>query len=508
MLGIEDRVHFGQGVNGYREPDDGGVLLTLADGATRRTDALVGADGVNSAIRRLRLPHAAPADTGSACIYGKTPLDAALDSRLTSATSVIFGPDYAIVVDPMRFRFPTQAGALTPVADYLYWAVIGGRDALGPDSRDGAALLQRLGAMLEAGADGLRAMFNRADAASVSMLPVRSAPDLAPWPASRVTLLGDAIHAMSPAGGVGANTALDDAARLAGHLARAVQDGDLPAALAAYETDMRARANAAVAASSQGAQAGRRPVLKRRRPRPVERARRKGYPAPEPHPPAGLAPLPRKPPRPHGKPASIDETPARTDQPRRIRPAAGAILGRRGENSLRGATAVRTLRRRAAPPAGHHPLAHGRGRPRHRRPAHRWRLAARAGIGTPRLTRDIAAWNAGRSNGFLLIADDAVGGFFAINGGGLGADAGALYYWAPDTLEWEPLELSYTDFLRWALGGGLEEFYEGLRWPGWQADTQALAGTRASASIRSCGRAKARRRPARARRWIWRSCMP
>ena len=55
MLGIEDRVHFGQGVNGYREPDDGGVLLTLAD-ATRWTDALVGADGVNSAIRRLRLP--------------------------------------------------------------------------------------------------------------------------------------------------------------------------------------------------------------------------------------------------------------------------------------------------------------------------------------------------------------------------------------------------------------------------------------------------------------------
>ena len=97
---------------------------------------------------------------------------------------------------------------------------------------------------------------------------------------------------------------------------------------------------------------------------------------------------------------------------------------------------------------------------------------------------------------------------FAINGGGLGADAGALYYRAPDTLEWEPLELSYTDFLRWALGGGLEEFYEGLRWPGWQTDAQALAGTRASASIRSCGRAKARRRPVRARRWTWRSCMP
>ena len=81
----------------------------------------------------------------------------------------------------MRFRFPAQAGALTPVADYLYWAVIGGRDALGPDSRDGAALLRRMGAMLEPGADGLSAMFSQADAASVSMLPVRSAP-LRPGP--------------------------------------------------------------------------------------------------------------------------------------------------------------------------------------------------------------------------------------------------------------------------------------------------------------------------------------
>ena len=134
MLGIEDRVHFGQGVNGYREPDDGGVLLTLADGATRRTDALVGADGVNSAIRRLRLPTPRRPTPARPASTARTPLDAALDSRLTSATSVIFGglrhrrgPDAVPLSD--------QAGALTPVADYLYWAVIGGRDALGGQPR-------------------------------------------------------------------------------------------------------------------------------------------------------------------------------------------------------------------------------------------------------------------------------------------------------------------------------------------------------------------------------------
>jgi hypothetical protein len=36
-------------------------------------------------------------------------------------------------------------------------------------------------------------------------------------------------------------------------------------------------------------------------------------------------------------------------------------------------------------------------------------LAQNAGLGHPRLTRDLAAWNRARSSGFLLIADDAVG---------------------------------------------------------------------------------------------------
>lgn len=96
------------------------------------------------------------------------------------------------------------------------------------------------------------------------------------------------------------------------------------------------------------------------------------------------------------------------------------------------------------------------------------------GSGHPVLTRNIVDWNAGRAGGFMLIADDVVGGFFAVNGGAFGADMGDVYYWAPDTLEWEPLGVGYSDFVRWSVSEKLDEFYKDLRWPSWQAEIAAV----------------------------------
>jgi uncharacterized protein DUF2625 len=102
------------------------------------------------------------------------------------------------------------------------------------------------------------------------------------------------------------------------------------------------------------------------------------------------------------------------------------------------------------------------------------------GSGYERLTRTLPGWNAGRceGGGFLLVADDAVGGFFAINGGGLGPDVRNLYYFSPDTLEWEPLEIGYSAFLQFAFAKELDAFYDWIRWPGWEADTAKLHGDR------------------------------
>ncbi len=98
------------------------------------------------------------------------------------------------------------------------------------------------------------------------------------------------------------------------------------------------------------------------------------------------------------------------------------------------------------------------------------------GSGHHKLPRTLPGWNQGRSSGFYLVADDAVGGFFAINGGVFGEDVKNMYYWPPDSLDWEPMKIGFTDFFVWALSERLAQFYETLRWPSWRQDIAGLSG--------------------------------
>ena len=75
---------------------------------------------------------------------------------------------------------------------------------------------------------------------------------------------------------------------------------------------------------------------------------------------------------------------------------------------------------------------------------------------------------------FLFVAEDVLGGRFAIDGGGLGVAPGEVCYFGPDTLEWTGIGGGYSTFIGWALSGGTVEFYRDLRWDGWEAETGAL----------------------------------
>lgn len=98
------------------------------------------------------------------------------------------------------------------------------------------------------------------------------------------------------------------------------------------------------------------------------------------------------------------------------------------------------------------------------------------GSGHPQLPRTLHEWSHGRASGYLLIADDALGGFFAINGGAFGDDKGSIYYWGPDCIEWEPLDIVYSQFLAWCTSDQLADFYAGLRWSKWREELATLTG--------------------------------
>nr|WP_282099612.1 FAD-dependent monooxygenase [Arthrobacter sp. E3] len=97
-------------------------------------------------------------------------------------------------------------------------------------------------------------MLTRSNTDSVSAFKFNAADpeDLAPWKSSRVTAIGDAVHAMPPTGGQGAATAIIDADVLTERL-HAAERGEATLVVAVHdsENDLRTRAAPVVRESLQ-----------------------------------------------------------------------------------------------------------------------------------------------------------------------------------------------------------------------------------------------------------------
>ncbi|MFI7222427.1 FAD-dependent oxidoreductase [Nonomuraea angiospora] len=259
LSGLTDAVRFGKRFTHYRAGADGRVTAYFADGGTATGDVLVAADGVNSPVRQQYLPHARVVDTGLRQLYGKVPLtertrELFLDDMFAVFTPII-GPDGSFVgVAPVEFPTPVPA-ELGVTQDYMTCSFGARRELLPPDDELRAMPGTELRALALRAIEGwhprVRAIIDHWDASTVFALVLRTSVPIEPWPATNVTLLGDAIHAMSPAGGIGANTALRDASALAAALGEAAAGRPLLQALAGYESEMTAYGFAAVRTSAE-----------------------------------------------------------------------------------------------------------------------------------------------------------------------------------------------------------------------------------------------------------------
>src|SRR5258708_29943962 len=93
------------------------------------------------------------------------------------------------------------------------------------------------------------------DPTTFNVVSFKTSVPVAPWQTRRITLIGDAIHSMTPYRGIGANIALRDAALLSRNLKDAALGAvETEAAISDYERQMREYGFAAVRASLQALQ--------------------------------------------------------------------------------------------------------------------------------------------------------------------------------------------------------------------------------------------------------------
>jgi 2-polyprenyl-6-methoxyphenol hydroxylase-like FAD-dependent oxidoreductase len=234
--GLEEETTFGAQVVGYTLHYDH-VTARFADGTTSPVGCLlVGADGVRSAItKQLTKGALVVFDTGARMIHGTSPV-ASFEGLGTGVFSIRDDTRQAgrIVVITNTVR-KTPA----PTFGWVPGTFSAPNDDFSVVGRPAANLSRELTSRWHA---QLRPIFEEQLEEEAAFLKMStSSPDGVPeWTSQpRVTLLGDAVHAMTPAGGVGANTALKDAAFLGRLLASGFHEG----LTAHYERDMRAYAS-------------------------------------------------------------------------------------------------------------------------------------------------------------------------------------------------------------------------------------------------------------------------
>lgn len=79
------------------------------------------------------------------------------------------------------------------------------------------------------------------------------------------------------------------------------------------------------------------------------------------------------------------------------------------------------------------------------------------------------------SDNWRIVAYDVVGGIFALEVDDKDKINNSIWYFAPDTLEWESLEMNYAQFVAWVFQGNTDEFYEYMRWETWGNDCEKVS---------------------------------
>lgn len=222
--------------------DDSGVTLHLERG-TVRGDALIGADGVHSAVRQALFGADRPQFTGVIAWRGVVPMSRLPRHMARMVGSNWVGPGGHVV------HYPLRAGSLMNFVGALE------RDDWRIESWSARGTRAELAADFVGWHEDIQAFIDAIDAPYKWALMVRS--PLERWSVGRVSLLGDAAHSMLPFLAQGAVMAIED-----GYvLGRCLAQFPVAEALRRYEAARRERTRRTVEGSAANIQRFHNPLL-------------------------------------------------------------------------------------------------------------------------------------------------------------------------------------------------------------------------------------------------------
>ncbi|MGI5183696.1 FAD-dependent monooxygenase [Dactylosporangium sp. CA-152071] len=252
----------------HEDRPDGAVTLAFADGTTSEVDVLIGADGLGSRVRRhLFGEHDRAAYTGWATWHGVSRVDTELTG--TRRVKTLTAKEAMCVMHSLggdliywAFETPWTVGSATPpgtLADGI------AARALDEQSVSPAASLK---ARFAGFTDPMPQLLDVITDDDITIFPhvLHQVPKT--WSRGRITLIGDALHAVPPRAGMGANQALEDAWVLSRSLLRAAAPEE---ALREYERKRRRRIRRLYRYASMG-------IRENGAPSPLLRMSRRGVP--------------------------------------------------------------------------------------------------------------------------------------------------------------------------------------------------------------------------------------
>ena len=256
MIGLEDEIQYGAKFSHYTT-EGATVTAYFEDGRISEGAILIGADGANSAVRKQRAPEAKTMDSGARAIYGRIKLEDAkrvlpqlcvadVFTAASDSKKLILG--VGPVIFPVRPELAPQALGIDTVLqkqhDYVGCIISGRKEYFGTsdvDNRNKSSdELQKMAVdLLRDWPSNAYQAPEHAEKGSFFYIEMGSCIPFNLLPHPNVTLLGDAIHTMTPSLGRGANVALRDAVLLGKEIINSLKAGKpLAESIKDYEAEM------------------------------------------------------------------------------------------------------------------------------------------------------------------------------------------------------------------------------------------------------------------------------